>query len=150
MPLTIATESPTSEDGRALIEGSEAAIRSVLSEDECFTFTALELVQPHITFFVARNGRKAVGCVALCQYATYAEVKRLFVTPAARGTGAARALMAHLEAAAKDANQSTIRLETAKVLSAGVALYTALGYTERGPFGDYKDISASHFLEKTL
>jgi putative acetyltransferase len=150
MPLTIAVESPISPDGRTLVQGSEAAIRSVLAEDECFTFTADELVHPDITFFVARQNGQAVGCVALCDYETYAEVKRLFVTPAARGTGAARALMAHLESAAKNKGQQNIRLETAQVLSAGVALYMALGYCERGPFGDYKNIAASHFMEKTL
>lgn len=150
MTVTIAQESPVSDTGRELVKGSEAAIRSVLTADECFTFTADELDRPGITFFVARSNQRAVGCVALCQYRTYCEVKRLFVTPNARRSGAARALMAHLESAAKDANHTVIRLETAKVLAAGVALYQSLGYRERGPFGDYIDIAASHFMEKTL
>ena len=110
MSLKIARESPVSSDGRALIDGSEAAIRSVLDQDECFTFTADELDRPDIDFFVARLRNKPIGCVALCHYAAYAEIKRLFVTPAARGTGTARALMHYFEAEARNAAHTIIRL----------------------------------------
>ena len=150
MSLKIARESPVSSDGRALIDGSEAAIRSVLDQDECFTFTADELDRPDIDFFVARLRNKPIGCVALCHYAAYAEIKRLFVTPAARGTGTARALMHYFEAEARNAAHTIIRLETARVLAAGVALYRSIGYKNRDPFGDYAPHPASHFMEKNL
>lgn len=150
MSLTIQQESPVSADARALIDGSEAAIRAVLAADECFTFTAYELDRPDIRFFVARKDTQPVGCVALFTLPDYAEVKRLFVMPVARGTGTARALMAHLEAEAAKSGQTIIRLETATVLTAAHQLYTALGYKFRDRFGDYTDHPASLFMEKHL
>lgn len=150
MPLTIALESPLTPDGRALIDGSELALREVYKPSECFSFTAEELDKPQITFLVARDGRDAVGCVALVNCGTYAEVKRLFVVPEARGTGAARALMAELEQQASAMGLNCVLLETGEKLSAAVALYTALGYAPRGKFGEYPDHPASMFMGKPL
>ncbi len=150
MTLTITQESPLTEEARALIRGSEAALRAVYTIDECFTFSAEELDSPDIQFFVARQGDIPLGCVALCTCEGYAEIKRLFVTPAARGNGAARQLMRHLETRAQNQNNKIIRLETGPKLAAGVALYKRLGYQTRGPFGDYPDHPASLFMEKTL
>ena len=150
MNLTITQESPLAEEGRALIEGSEDALRAVYTIDECFTFTAEELDTPNIQFFVARKEGKPLGCVALCACDEYAEIKRLFVTPTARGTGAARELMHHIESLALEAGYKIIRLETGPKLAAGVALYKNLGYHERGPFGDYPNHPASLFMEKSL
>jgi len=150
MTLKITCESPLSGAGRALVAGSEAAIRSVLAAHECFTFTADQLNRPDIRFFVARRGGLPSGCVALCFLPGYAEVKRLFVTPAARGTGAARALMAHLEKQAARSGQTIIRLETAYKLTVAHQLYTALGYKTCPRFGDYTDHPSSLFMEISL
>lgn len=150
MSLTIRQQSPLTPDARALIDGSEAAIRAVLAADECFTFTADELDRPDIRFFVARKAAQPTGCVALYDQKTYAEVKRLYVTPAARGTGTARALMAHLETQAAKSGHSIIRLETAHQLTAAYSLYAALGYKTRARFGNYANHPASLFMEKHL
>lgn len=150
MPLTIAAESPLTPDGRMLIDGSEQALRSVYTADECFTFTAEELDSPEITFLVARQDGTPLGCVALVNCGDYGEVKRLFVTPQARGTGAARALMAALETHAADMHLPEVLLETGDKLKAAVGLYTSLGYAVRGRFGDYQDHPASLFMGKRL
>lgn len=150
MPLTIAIESPLSTDAHTLIDGSEAALRAVYSADECFTFTAAELDSPQISFFVARQDGAAIGCVALVVCGTYGEVKRLFVTPQARGTGAARALMDALERHAATLNLPEILLETGDKLAAAVRLYSNLGYREQGPFGAYETHPASLFMGKQL
>lgn len=150
MRLTIAQESPLTADGRSLIEGSETALRAVYTADECFSFTPEELDRHDTQFFVARNATQPVGCVALCNYSAYAEIKRLFVTPAARGTGTANQLMHHLEIQALQSGHTLICLETGPKLSAGVALYEKLGYQTRGPFGDYSVHPASLFMEKNI
>lgn len=150
MTLTITQENPLSDEGRALINGSETALRAVYAADECFSFTADELAKPGVRFFVARTGGTPIGCVALCDCETYGEIKRLFVTPDARGTGAARKLMQHLEDQARTSGHNLIRLETGPKLAAGVALYKSLGYKTRDPFGDYPEHPASLFMEKTL
>ena len=86
--------------------------------------------------------------MALANCTNYGEIKRLIVTPAARGTGAAKALMHHLESTAKQQELATIRLETRAKLIAAAALYSRLGYTQTGPFGSYDPIPDSRYYEK--
>lgn len=148
--LSISVESPLSEDGRRLIEGSEAALREVYTADECFTFTAEELDRPEVDFLVARKDGVPVGCVAMVHCSDYAEVKRLYVPQSARGLGVAKALMDHLEDMARSAGLRLMRLETGPKLAAAMALYAARGYVECGRFGDYDDHPASLFMEKRL
>ena len=150
MCLTISPESPLSAEARALLAGSDEALRAVYAADECFTFSPEELDDPAVTFFIARRNGAPLGCVALRDCGAYAEIKRLFVRPEARGSGTGRALIAHLEGAARAAGHRSLRLETGPRLAAALALYRALGYKERGPFGDYAAHPASLFMEKAL
>lgn len=149
--VTVAQESPLTPDGRALLAGSQQALLAALRPDEIFTVTAEELDRPGLTFYVARGARgEALGCVARAEGAGYAEVKRLFVAPQGRGRGVARALMARLEADARAAGHPVVMLETADALRPAVALYEALGYARRGPFGAYAAHPASLFMERRL
>lgn len=150
MTLIIAQESPLTAEALALIKGSETALREVYSADECFSFDANELTASDVTFLVGRLDAKPLGCIALCTRKGYGEIKRLFVTPDARGTGAGRKLVEHLEMIAKDSGINLIRLETGERLAAGVSLYKCLGYSIRGPFGDYGAHPASLFMEKHI
>ncbi|WP_420861480.1 GNAT family N-acetyltransferase [Algirhabdus cladophorae] len=149
--MKIAVESPLTQDAANLIDGSEAALREVYTPDECFTFTASELDSDDIIFLVARDdGNQAIGCVALCDYQTYGEVKRLFVPPAGRGQGTARALMDELEERARLLGHADVKLETGEKLAAAVALYASMGYEKCGPFGEYPEHPASLFMTKGL
>lgn len=150
MPLVIAPESPLTPDGRALVDGSQSALLEVFSPEEIFTFSAEELAKPDVTFLVARDEGQALACVAMVDCGTYAEVKRLYVPPAGRGRGLARALMAEIETRARHSGKNWIRLETGEVLVAAVALYKSMGYRVCGPFGDYPEHPASLFMEKVL
>jgi putative acetyltransferase len=150
MTLTIHVESPLSDDGRAMIAGSQAALLAVFAPDEIFTMTAEELAQPGITFYVARTDGAAVGSVACCDCGDYAEVKRLYVAPAGRGAGIAQALMDRLESDARLAGKTCVMLETGDALVAATALYRKRGYRVRGPFGSYPEHPASLFMEKRL
>ncbi|MGB7270803.1 MAG: GNAT family N-acetyltransferase [Albidovulum sp.] len=150
MSLTIAPESPLTADGCALIAGSQEALLEVFSPDEIFTFSPDELATSDVTFLVARDEGTALGCVAMVDCGDYIEVKRLYIPPAGRGRGLAKALMEALEAKARSARKSFIRLETGDALVPAVALYRALGYGTRGPFGDYPEHPASLFMEKAL
>jgi GNAT superfamily N-acetyltransferase len=60
-----------------------------------------------------------------------AEIKRMFVTPRARGRGHARRLLAELEGIARDAGQRWMRLFTTDMLPEAMALYASEGYTIR-------------------
>lgn len=147
--IHIASESPLTAEGRALIAESQAHMEAAFPADGIFTLTAEEVAASAI-FIVAREAGAALGCVALAAGPGYAEVKRLWVRPAARGQGLARRLMAALEAEAHTRGYRLIRLETGPALSSAVALYRTLGYRERGPFGEYGPHPDSLFMEKFL
>ena len=129
--MRITPESPLTEDGRALVAGSQRALEEVYPPEEIFSFTADELAVPGTTFYVARADKVALGCVASCDCGAYVEVKRLFVPGAGRGKGVARALMARLETDARASGKQSVKLETGDALKAATALYRSLGYNVR-------------------
>lgn len=57
-----------------------------------------------------------------------AEIKRMYVLPEARGRGAARALLAALEDAARELGYARIRLDTGRDQPHARALYESAGY----------------------
>lgn len=150
MTLTIAQESPLTEDAALLLSGSEAALRAAYDITECSSYNAAQLDADTVRFLVARLDGHPVGCIALCAEDGYAEVKRLFTVPDVRGQGVAKALVAHLEDAARADKHPRILLESGTKLKAAVALYGAMGYVTRGPFGDYEQGETTVFMEKSF
>jgi GNAT superfamily N-acetyltransferase len=108
-----------------------------------------QLVRPRGAFILARRGDEAVGCVALkgtC--AAYAEIKRLWVSEAARGSGLAARLMERAEAVARELGITVLRLDTHSALANAVAIYRHWGWTEIERYND--DRYAEVFFEKVL
>ncbi len=105
---------------------------------------------PEIRFFVAEDGEDVLGTIALARKDGYGEVKSMFVDPAARGRGVARALLRHVEGVAREMGVPVLRLETGNLLEAAIALYTAQGFRPCGAFGDYAVNGTSVFMEKPL
>lgn len=68
-----------------------------------------------------------------------AELKRLFVSPAARGTGLGRALVEQSVALAKVDGYHTVRLDSVRFLTAAVALYEGTGFVESEPTFEIPD-----------
>ena len=104
---------------------------------------------------LARDGDgSAVGCGALRELADdEAEVKRMYVVPAARGRGVSRAVLTALEDAARSRGWTTLRLETGPQQPEAVGLYTGAGYRPTGAFGadvDDPDAADSLYFEKRL
>jgi ribosomal protein S18 acetylase RimI-like enzyme len=66
-----------------------------------------------------------------------AEVKRMYVAPAARRRGYARAVLAHLEQTARAAGAEVMVLETGAPQQAAIAMYVAAGYVRVERFGHY-------------
>ena len=69
--------------------------------------------------------------------AAVAEIKRMFVTPVARGRGVARRLLGHLEDSARAEGVERFVLETGTMQPDAMALYEATGYEPVVPFGHY-------------
>lgn len=84
-------------------------------------------------------GGVAVGCgvIVAGPAPDCAEMRRVYVRPEARGRGAARALVASLEAAARQLGLRRMVLETGDRQVEAEALYRACGYAPVTPFGPY-------------
>jgi DNA-binding MarR family transcriptional regulator/GNAT superfamily N-acetyltransferase len=108
-----------------------------------------ELTPPAGLFLVATLYADVVGCGALKFHDDApTEVKRMWVSPAVRGLGLGRRLLAELEAHAAARAVRTLRLETNRALGEAVSLYRTAGYREVAPFND--EPYADHWFEKTL
>jgi GNAT superfamily N-acetyltransferase len=79
-----------------------------------------------------------VGCGALRPLGPdSAEVKRMYVVPAARRRGLSKLLLRGLESVALERGWTTLQLETGPAQPEAVGLYTGAGYTPIGAFGHY-------------
>jgi len=106
---------------------------------------------PRTVYLVAYAGDATVGCAALRPVdAGTAEVRRVYVLPSARGSGAARALMQRLEAEAVALGYGTLLLETGNRQQPAMALYAALGYERIAAFGPYIGDATSVCFGKSL
>lgn len=109
-----------------------------------------EFAAPHGRFLVGYAGRAPVACGGWHAMGGDAEVRRMYVSCAARRRGFARAILAELERTALAAGHRRIILETGSVLPEAVALYRSAGYTDIAPFGYYAAARFSIYLGKPL
>jgi GNAT superfamily N-acetyltransferase len=79
-----------------------------------------------------------------------AEFKRMYVTPASRGSGVATGLLRALEAAARDRGWSTLRLETGPAQPDAIRFYEREGYREIPLYGPYVGSDLSVCYERVL
>jgi DNA-binding MarR family transcriptional regulator/GNAT superfamily N-acetyltransferase len=110
---------------------------------------AEELTPPAGLLLLGYMRDRPVGCGALKLHGRApAELKRMWIAPAARGLGLGATLLAQLEQHAWDAGARTVRLETNRSLEEAVRLYRCSGYVEVKPFND--EPYAHHWFEKQL
>ncbi len=84
---------------------------------------------------VAKLDGQPIGAVALKEHdKQVCEMKRLFVLPTGRGTGAGRLLCEQLLKDAKRLGYRTMLLDSLKRLEAAVSLYKKLGFEETEPY----------------
>jgi DNA-binding MarR family transcriptional regulator len=111
--------------------------------------TPKELRPPNGLFVVAAVHGDALGCGALKLHGRKpAELKRMWIAPAARGLGLGRRLLRELERLAREHGVRSVRLETNRNLTEAIALYRSSGYAEVAPFND--EPYAHHWFEKQL
>ncbi|TDC80410.1 N-acetyltransferase [Streptomyces hainanensis] len=96
-------------------------------------------IGPGAHYLVAVVDGETVGCVAVqtTGVAGTGEVKRMYVAPAARGQGIARALLKEVERQAAELGHTRLRLVTGHLQPAAVALYESAGYEPTDPWGTY-------------
>ncbi|MDY0883775.1 GNAT family N-acetyltransferase [Dongia soli] len=110
------------------------------------------LAAPDIRFFAARFEDDYLGCGAIkIHEGAFTEVKRIFVSPKARGLGVGKYIIAALEAETRKLGLSLMRLETGIYQPEALALFERAGFTRCGPFADYPtDDPFSVFMEKRI
>ena len=92
-----------------------------------------------------------VACGGLRQLDdTSAEIKRMFVTPLSRGTGASVAVLKHLEQYAHERGWNRLRLETGTAQPDAIRFYEREGYQPIERFGHYVHSADSLCYEKVL
>ena len=98
---------------------------------------------------VATGAWRRSTVVALGTGAT-AEIKRMYVVPAAQRRGHARRMLAHLEAAAAEAGIEALVLETGIEQPEAIALYLSSGYEPVPGFGHYRDSELSRTFGRRI
>lgn len=105
---------------------------------------------PRGRLLVARTAERSVGCVALRPLEDdTAEMKRLWVRPAARGTGAGRALVQRVVAEGRALRYARLRLDTTPGMETAQSLYRSLGFTEIEPYRP-NPVPGTTYLELVL
>ncbi len=134
-------------DAQALIEGvQEEYVVRYGGRDES-PIDHAEFAPPRGAFFVGLlDGVPVVSGawrrrsdVEFAATTNTAEIKRMYVAPAARGLGLARRMLAHLEATASAAGAAAMILETGDMQPEAIALYESSGYEPIPGFGHYRD-----------
>ncbi len=117
----------------------------------------LLFVPPHGLFVIAYGGAEPWatgawrrGSVEAFGTTRTAEIKRMYVAPAARGQGLARRVLAHLEETARAAGAEALVLETGLAQPEAIALYESSGYTPVAGFGHYRHSRLSRCFAKPL
>ena len=81
----------------------------------------------------------------------YGEIKRIYVSPDARGLGLARTILEYLETEARSLGLVSLKLETGIHQPEALGLFVVCGFTECGQFGDYPaNDPNSVFYEKRI
>lgn len=149
--IAVGLESPRQQDVVRLIEALDGYQVALYPAESNHLVPLDGLAAPDVRFFVARRDGEALGCGALrIDPAGYGEVKRMFVVPSARGLALGRRLLECIEAAARREGLTCLRLETGIHQPEALGLYRAVGFVERGPFGDYGPDPLSVFMEKPI
>ena len=155
MSVTIEPVPAPTRDVEELLTELDEILGAAYAPEQRHALSIDLLFQPDIRFYLARLDGEAMGCGGVALLGDYAEVKRIYAREPARGRGIGKALLARLEAEARNAGKSLLRLETGIHQTAAIALYERWGFRPRGPFGPYAElppnaIATSVFYEKPL
>jgi GNAT superfamily N-acetyltransferase len=151
--IAIAEADPRDEAARACLHAYYAELASRFSGGFDVTLScdpeATDMVRPRGVFLLAVADGLPVGCVGLKgRGEPVAEIKRLWIDPAARGFGLAKRLMQEAETVARHLGVRVLRLDTNSALPEALTLYRRSGWAEIARFND--DPYPDHFFEKVL
>ena len=149
--LKIAEEDPSQPEILALLRDGEEYSARLYPAESNHHLPLSGLRASNVRFIVARDGSgRAVGTGAIALNGAWAEIKAMWVIPEARGRGVSPHILSALEAHARNARVTTLRLETGVENHAALHLYTQAGFSRCDAFGDYRADPLSVFMQKDL
>jgi ribosomal protein S18 acetylase RimI-like enzyme len=105
---------------------------------------------PRGCLLLARDGDDPVACVAVRPLEGDAcEMKRLYVRPAAQGSGLGRAMSLAAIGFARQAGYRAMRLDTLPFMRAAQSLYRQLGFREIAPYR-FSPVEGNVYMELGL
>jgi GNAT superfamily N-acetyltransferase len=143
--LRLAPVALTDDDAQALVAQVQQEYARLYGEPDTTPLDAGMFFPPGGAFFVGYHEDVPVamgGWRRRCDVQPWgltqaAEIKRMYVAPAARRRGVARAVLGHLEATAREAGADVMVLETGTAQPEAIALYVEAGYQPIASFGHY-------------
>jgi DNA-binding MarR family transcriptional regulator/GNAT superfamily N-acetyltransferase len=148
--ITIDAEDPSSDDARWCLQQyfGELSQRFEGGFDPARALP-VDVTPPAGVMLLARRGEQLLGCGSLkLEPEAPAYLKRMWVSPEARGIGLGRRLLRELEQRAAAAGATAVQLETNRALHEAIALYRHSGYAEVPPFNN--EPYAHHWFQKPL
>lgn len=153
--VTIERAARPTDEVREILGELDRALTGPYKPEQHHALALDQLFEANVHFFTASVDGDLAGCGGVGFYDGFAEVKRMFTRPEARGRGVAMAVLDHLERTAKDAGYAVLRLETGIHQHEAIALYERAGFERCQAFGDYRNlppgaIETSLFYEKSI
>jgi putative acetyltransferase len=137
-------------DFQALITELDAYLKITDGEDHEFynQFNSLKKIN-HVV--VAYQNEQAIGCGAFKKFDTNtAEIKRMYVKPAHRGSGVANTVLSSLEQWASEKGFIKCILETGSRQIEANKFYKKSGYRSIPNYGQYAQMEESNCFEKLI
>jgi len=140
---------------------TEPAVRQLIAELDAFNSSLYPAESNHFdppeklaatrgVFLVVEREGRLVGCGAAKHCGEWAEIKRMFLRPEARGDGLATKTLDRLLDWARAEGLALARLETGNASAAALALYRRAGFREIPAFPPYQPDPLSIFMERAL
>ena len=148
--ITVAAASVDDPELVNLITALDAELNPLYPEESRHGYDLTKLQTRPVTLFIARLDGLARACGGVEINGSDAEIKRMYVHPAARGIGLGQQILAAIEQHAAQAKCTVIRLETGIHQHAAIKLYSQAGYREIPAFSPYKPDPVSVFMAKAL
>jgi putative acetyltransferase len=138
LALRIVRENPDQPDVRAELAAADAWYLATYPAESINTIDLAELMAANVTFYAARNeAGELLGFGAVVECGDYAEIKRMYVSQAARGMKVSRRILERLEAHALSRGYTVMRLETGPLQPEALGLYRTHGYEAIPHYADY-------------
>lgn len=137
-------------DFRALVRALDADLR-VRNGAVMDIYDQHNVIESIDTVIVVYLAGAAAGCACFKVFDTETvEIKRMFVSPAARGNGISTLILKELEAWALSDGYKYVVLETGSRLKEALGLYNKAGYIRTANYGPYLNLPQSLCYRKAL